>query len=212
MAGWIAPVVAHSVGVVAQAGVILLALYFFLQDEEIALAAVRGLLPFSPSEIDRLFSRVSSTARATIYGRLLIGTIQGSLGGVIFALVGLPAPVFWGAVMALLSFLPVFGAFLVWLPASLVLLAQGHWMKGAAVLLWGLAVIHPVDNILYPVLVGARIGLHPLVLFVAFVGGVVAFGPAGLILGPCIVAIARGLAEIWRARGAGTPLESSTET
>src|SRR5579863_6548431 len=99
MAGWIAPVVAHSVGAIAQAGVILLALYFFLQDEDIALAAVRAVLPFSSGESDRLIARLSSTVRATVYGRLLIGTIQGSLGGVIFALVGLPAPVFWGAVM-----------------------------------------------------------------------------------------------------------------
>jgi len=205
MARAIAPAVAGSVRMVAQAGVTLLALFFFLQDKEIGLASVRSLLPFHDDEIDRVFARISSTVRATVYGRLLIGLIQGLLGGVIFAIVGLPAPVFWGAVMMLLSLLPVFGAFVVWAPASVILFAQGHWIRAVVVLVWGLAVIHPIDNLLYPVLVGSRIGLHPLVLFIAFVGGLVAFGPAGLILGPCVIAFALGLAEVLQSRGAGTP-------
>ena len=61
-------------------------------------------------------------------------------------------------------------------------------------------VTHFGNDILYPVLVGARLGMHSLVLFVAFVGGLIAFGPAGLILGPCIVAAAGALAEVWEAR------------
>jgi predicted PurR-regulated permease PerM len=110
--------------------------------------------------------------------------------------------------MILLSLLPVFGAFLVWVPASLFLVAQGHWIRGIIVAAWGFAIIHPVDNILYPVLVGEKIGLHPLVLFVAFVGGLVVFGPAGLIIGPCLMSLAAGLAEIWRARSVVTPMQT----
>jgi len=210
IAGWIAPAVARSVGVISQAGAALLAFFFFLRDQEIALAAIRRMLPLEASETDLLFTRVSSAVESAIYGRLFIGFLQGLLGGLIFALVGLPAPVFWGAVMSLLSTLPVLGAFLVWVPAGAFLLADGHWIRALIVLVWGLAVIHPVDNLLYPVLVGGRLGLHPLVLFVAFVGGLIAFGPSGLILGPCIIAFAAGIAEIWKSRipvvyaGAGT--------
>jgi predicted PurR-regulated permease PerM len=191
---------ARSVGLISQAGVLLLALFFFLQDEAILLAGARSLLPLSPGETDALIARVSATVRATVYGRLVIGIVQGTLGGLIFALVGLPAALFWGTVMMLLSLLPVFGSFLVWVPASLVLVAQGHWIRGIIVAVWGLVIIHPVDNLLYPVLVGERIGLHPLVLFVAFVGGLVVFGPAGLIIGPCLMALAAGISDVWRAR------------
>ena len=206
MARSIAPLLARSVGLISQAGVILLVLFFFLQDEASLLAGARSLLPLSSGEADALTARVSATVRATVYGRLLIGIVQGALGGMIFALVGLPAALLWGTVMALLSLLPVFGAFLVWVPASLVLVAQGHWIRGIIVAVWGFAIIHPVDNLLYPVLVGEKIGLHPLVLFVAFVGGLVVFGPAGLIIGPCLMSLAAGLAEVWRARS--IPLES----
>ena len=206
MARSIAPAVARSASVISQLGVIFLAFFFFLQDKELALNGIRRLLPFSQDEVDHLFARVSETVQATVYGRLLIGAIQGCLGGVIFALVGLPGAVFWGAVMIVLSLLPVFGAFLVWVPASGFLFVQGHWIQGLIVLIGGLVVIHPVDNLLYPTLVGSRIGLHPLILFIAFVGGLIVLGPAGLILGPCIVAVAIALAEIWQTRSAGLTL------
>ena len=200
IAGWIAPAVAGSLSMVSQTGAALLAFFFFLRDEETALAAVRRMLPLSPSECDLLFGRVSSAIRSAVYGRLFIGFLQGALGGVIFALVGLPAPIFWGAVMSFLSVLPVLGAFVVWIPACIFLLLSGHWIAGLIVLVWGVAVINPVDNFLYPVLVGAQLGLHPLILFVAFLGGLIAFGPSGLILGPCIVSVAVGFAEVWRTR------------
>ena len=102
--------------------------------------------------------------------------------------------------MAVLSMLPVFGAFIVWIPASVILLASGHWVRALILIAGGVALIHPVDNIVYPLLVGPRLGLHPLVLFVAFLGGVIVFGAPGLILGPIIVTVATVLAEIWHAR------------
>ena len=196
----IAPAVARSVGVISQAGAALLAFFFFLRDQEIVLATIRRMLPLEATETDLLLSRVASAIQTAIYGRLFIGFLQGMLGGAIFALVGLPAPVFWGAVMSLLSTLPVVGAFIVWVPAGAFLLIEGHSIRALIVLVWGVAVIHPVDNLLYPVLVGARLGLHPLVLFVAFVGGLIALGPSGLILGPCILAFALGVAEVWKSR------------
>jgi predicted PurR-regulated permease PerM len=200
IARWIAPALAHSVGVISQAGVALLAFFYFLRDQESILTATQRLLPLSRDETGIFLARISAAVRSAVYGRLSVGFLQGCLGGLIFALVGLPAPVFWGAVMALLSLLPMLGAFVVWVPAGVYLAIGGHWIRAVIVAVWGLAIIHPVDNLLYPVLVGARMGLHPLVLFIAFVGGLIAFGPAGLILGPLIVAAAGAIAEVWEAR------------
>jgi predicted PurR-regulated permease PerM len=109
--------------------------------------------------------------------------------------------------MSLLSTLPVFGAFMVWMPTGAFLFATGHWVRALIVGVWGFAIIHPADNLLYPVLVGARMGLHSLVLFVAFLGGLIAFGPAGLILGPCIIAFAVGLADVWQTRASNADPE-----
>ncbi|MGA7412612.1 MAG: AI-2E family transporter [Bryobacteraceae bacterium] len=197
-----APAVARSIGFISNTGVALLALFFFLRDQETVLAWIRRMLPLEESETDLLLTRVSSAIQSAVYGRLFIGSLQGLLGGIVFALVGLPAPVFWGAVMGLLSTLPFFGAFLVWVPAGVYLMLGGHWIRAVIVLVWGFVVIHPVDNLLYPAMVGSRLGLHPLVLFIAFVGGMIAFGPSGLILGPCIIAATAGIAEVWQRRGA----------
>ena len=200
IAGWLAPAVAKSFSILSQTGAMLLALFFFLRDGESILAGVGRVLPLSDAEMDRLLARVNITMLAAVYGRVFIGFVQGALGGVIFALVGLPAAVFWGAIMSFLSILPMLGSFIVWIPACFYLLLTGHWISAVIVAVWGVAVINPVDNILYPVLVGSRVGLHSLVLFVAFVGGLIAFGPAGLVLGPAVVAVAFGLADVWRER------------
>jgi predicted PurR-regulated permease PerM len=204
VASSIGPVVARSLRVIGQIGAALLALFFFLRDQEIMVEAIGRVLPLSNGETTRLFTRVASTVRAAVLGRLFIGMLQGSLGGLIFAILGLPAPIFWGAVMSLLATLPFMGAPIVWVPTCAILLLKGKWITALVLALWGLIIINPVDNILYPVLVGSRIGLHPLMLFIAFVGGMIAFGPTGLILGPCIVAVAVGLAEVWEGRQAAS--------
>ena len=209
MARAIAPALARSASLISQTGVALLAFFFFLRDQDLVLAALRRILPLSRREADSLFARLASTVQSCVYGRIFIGSVQGALGGLIFGIVGISAPVFWAAVMSLLSILPVVGAFVVWLPASTILLLTGHWIKAVILLVWGIAVIHPVDNLLYPILVGARTGMHPLVLFIAFLGGLIAFGPAGLILGPCIIAAAIALANLWQERnGAVTEAEA----
>jgi predicted PurR-regulated permease PerM len=178
----------------------LLFFFFFVRDQETLIEAIRRLLPLTPAETEQLFNRTSSTVQATVIGRIGIGAIQGMIGGILFMIVGIPAPMFWSIVMALLSMLPVVGAFVVWIPAAVLLLVSGHWLRALILASGGIGLIHPVDNILYPLLVGPRLGLHPVVLLIAFLGGVIAFGPPGLILGPLIVTIAGVLTEIWHAR------------
>jgi predicted PurR-regulated permease PerM len=209
LTGWIAPAVAMSASIISETGIALLALFFFLRDEEAILPRIKELIPLSAPDTEGLFTRIASTVRMAVYGRLFIGLVQGFLGGVIFAIAGLPAPVLWGAVMSLLSLVPMLGAFVVWIPAALLLLATGSWIRALIVTVWGIAVINPVDNFLYPALVGSRLGLHPLILFIAFLGGLAAFGPTGLILGPCIVAFAVGTIDIWRERVRITQSESA---
>jgi predicted PurR-regulated permease PerM len=181
----------------------LLFFFFFVRDQETIIETFRKLLPLTQSETDYVFARATATVQATVVGRIGIAALQGLLGGVAFVLTGIPEPLFWSIVMAALSILPVVGAFVVWIPAALILVSSGQWWRALFILAWGIAVIHPVDNILYPILVGPRVRLHPMVLLIAFLGGVIVFGPPGLILGPLIVTVTMVLAEIWQARSKG---------
>jgi predicted PurR-regulated permease PerM len=183
--------------------VTLLALFFFFRDSEAAKDAVRDLLPMTRRRADRVLRRVADTVWATAYGTLVVAGIQGLLGGLMFWWLGLPAPVLWGVAMGLLALVPVLGAFVVWVPAAVFLALEGSWGKALLLAAWGAIVIGLVDNLLYPALVGGRLRLHTLVVFIAMVGGLSAFGAAGLFLGPALVTFALELRRVWRVRGPG---------
>jgi predicted PurR-regulated permease PerM len=178
-------------------------LFFFLRDRRDFLSYLRGLLPLSEEETDDLFKRIDDTIHATIYGTILVRFIQGALGGLMFWWLGLPAPLLWGAVMAIMSIIPVLGAFVVWIPAAIFLAATGHVGKALILTIWGVGVIGTVDNLLFPMLVGDRLKMHTLAVFIATVGGLAVFGMVGIVLGPLILAVADFLADLWRRRTAG---------
>jgi len=175
-------------------------LFFFLRDRRAALQSLRVLSPLTEAEMDRLISRVSDTINATISGTLAVASVQGLLGGLMFWWLGLSAPLLWGVVMALLAVVPVLGAFVVWIPAALFLAMEGSWGKALILAAWGMLVVGTVDNLLRPILVGNRLKLHTVLVFVSVVGGVILFGPAGLILGPVALTITTVLLEVWPSR------------
>jgi predicted PurR-regulated permease PerM len=175
-------------------------LFYFLRDHREALRQARRLLPLTDSETNNLFGRVSDTIFAVVFGTVVAAAAQGALGFAIFWILGLPNPVFWGMVMAMLAIVPVLGAFVVWVPAALYLAITGDWGKAAILTAWGGVVIGGIDNILHPVLAGGRLRLHTIPTFIAIVGGLALFGAAGLILGPLAVTLTLAMLEIWRER------------
>ena len=178
-------------------------LFYFLRDRHAALQSLRGLSPLSTVEMDRLYHRIADTVYATVYGTLAVSSVQGLLGGLMFWWLGLPAPLLWGVVMALLAVVPVLGAFIVWIPAALFLGLEGSWGKALILTVWGGVVVGGIDNLLRPILVGNRLKLHTILAFFSIVGGLVLFGPSGLILGPVALTITTVLLEIWRDRELG---------
>ena len=97
--------------------------------------------------------------------------------------------------MAVLSIFPVIGAFVVWVPAALIFVLQGDWLHALLLAGWGMLIIHPVDNLLGPVLVGTTLRVHTLLMFLSILGGIAAFGASGVVLGPVTVAIAIAVFE-----------------
>jgi predicted PurR-regulated permease PerM len=175
-------------------------LFFFLRDRAAILETLRTYSPLSDTEMEQISTRVADTLTATLYGKVAVAAIQGALGGLMFWLLGLPSPLMWGVVMGMLSIVPVLGAFIIWVPAAIYLTVEGNWQYGAILAAWGAVVVSNVDNVLYPILVGQRLQLHNVASFIAVVGGIVAFGLSGIILGPLAVTLTLSLLEIWRAR------------
>jgi len=198
LTGGAAGVARGSFDVAVQALVMLFALFYFFRDRDSFLAELHALTPLSQSETERLRKRVRDTVAATLYGRLLVAALQGALGGLMFWWLGLPAPLLWGVIMAFLAIIPMLGSFIVWVPAAIYLAATDHWGKAVILTTWGTLVVGLVDHLLYPILVGDKLRLHPLVVFVSLIGGLVVFGTAGVVLGPVTVSLTDALLELWR--------------
>jgi predicted PurR-regulated permease PerM len=175
-------------------------LFFFLRDRRTAYESLRALSPLTTTETDRLCRRVADTIHATVYGKLTIAVVQGTLGGLMLWWLGVPSALLWGIVMALLSIVPAFGAFIVWVPTAIILALAGSWGKAIILALWGSIVVGSVDNLLYPMLVGNRVKMTTPVTFISVLGGVIVFGGAGVVLGPVIVAVTMSLLEVWHDR------------
>ena len=178
-------------------------LFYFLRDRKLAVDWLLEISPLSEVEMSRLFERLAATVQATLYGTVAIAAVQGTLGGLIFWWLGLPAPALWGLVMGLLAIVPVLGAFVVWVPTALFLALDGNWGKALILTAWGAVVVGGIDNLLYPMLVGNRLKLHTIPALISIVGGVILFGPSGLLLGPLALTTTVFFLEIWRIRATG---------
>ena len=180
-------------------------LFYLLRDKASALAALQRLVPLNAAEFHELVAKTSQTVFASVYATAAVAALQGLLGGLMFWMLDLPAPIFWGVVMGLLAIVPFLGAFVVWVPAAIGLALAGEWGSALVLTVWGTLVVGLIDNIVYPILVGKRLSLHPMVSFIAIIGGLVLFGAHGIVLGPLVVALAQALLHIWRVRIAPVP-------
>lgn len=191
-------VVGGVVGAIVQMVLVVFTMFYLFRDGERLRLAIADMLPLARVQTREITMRTRDVISATLYGVLVIAAIQGTLGTLIFWVLGLPSPLLWGVVMFFLSMIPMAGSFLVWAPAAAYLVLTGAFVKAAILVGWGVLVIGTIDNFLSPRLVGKRASLHPLLIFFAVLGGLQVFGVLGLVLGPVVVAITLALIEMVR--------------
>jgi predicted PurR-regulated permease PerM len=186
--------------------VMIFAMFYFFRDAGQIMRGVRSILPFGAEHRETMLTQARELISASVATSLLIAAIQGALGGLGFAIVGLPAPIFWGVAMAFFSLVPVVGSGLIFVPASLWLGFTGHWGRAILLLVICAVVSTVVDNVLRPLLLGGRTELSGLVIFISVVGGVGLFGMLGLVLGPILVATAAGVLNVYMTKAEGPPI------
>ncbi len=177
--------------------VTLLAVFFLLRDTNSIMRVMRRALPFDDVRRERIIRQTRELVYASVASALLIASLQGLAGGMVFAILGLAAPVFWGVVMGFFALLPFVGTWVVWLPAAIWLIATGHVARGVALAVLGATIVASIDNFLRPALLSGRAQMNGLLMFISLLGGVSVFGVLGLVLGPLIVAIVGGLFEAY---------------
>src|ERR1700722_13730959 len=174
--------------------IMLFLLFFFLRDGDEMMARARGLIPLDEQRKDRLFVQLSNVTRAIMFGTSVTALAQGLFIGIGFAIAGLPSPVVFGVLAALLSMLPIGGAAFVWAPGVIWLFVDGRWGFAIFMLAWGL-MLGGLDNVLRPMLISGRAKISALAVFVGVLGGIPAFGAIGVIAGPVVLSLVLALIE-----------------
>jgi predicted PurR-regulated permease PerM len=195
MVGWAARGLAQQV----TTGILtLLVLFFFLRDREKYSRTIVSTFPLPPGRVQELSGALHDTVVSNLYGMVAVGLIQGSLTALGWWMVGLPAPLLWGAIATIFSFIPLLGPSLVWVPGAFVLAMQGKWIQSAVLVAWGAIVISAADYIVRPRFAGRRANVNTLLVLLSLLGGLKAFGAIGIIAGPVVLSAVVALMKIVR--------------
>ena len=195
-------------GFVMSLAIMLYLLFFLLRDGPGLRQSISNAIPLRATDRDAILDKFVVVVRAIVKGSILVAVLQGALGGLIFWILGINAPVLWGVLMALLSLLPAVGAAVVWLPVAIYLLASGSVWQGAVLMAFGVLVIGLVDNLLRPLLVGKSTRIPDYVVLISTLGGIAVFGLNGFVIGPTIAALFIAVWDIFsRSRESFNPVE-----
>jgi predicted PurR-regulated permease PerM len=178
-------------------GLMVYVAFFMLRDGPWLVELLIKALPLGDEQERLLFAKFAEVTRATVKGNLVVAAAQGTLGGLIFWILGIQGALLWGVVMTLLSLIPVVGAGLIWGPVAIYLLAVGHWIQGLILVAFGAGVIGLVDNILRPILVGRDTKLPDYIVLLSTLGGFAMFGINGFVIGPLLAALFVAFWEIF---------------
>jgi predicted PurR-regulated permease PerM len=200
IAGQLGTVLAHAATFFFDLFITVITMFYLFRDGEAMLGRLRDVLPFLPGQRERMLAETQDLIFASVISSGVGALLDGVLIGAMFAGLGVGSPVFWGVVVAFVAFVPVVGSALVWVPTSLVLMAEGHVVRGLLLLVFCLVIVTVVDYWFRPWLISGRAELGGLTVFIGVVGGILFFGLIGIVLGPIILALVAILLDLYAAR------------
>lgn len=185
--------------------VMVFSMFYLLRDGHILVRQLKHALPIEKHHQELIASQLQNTLMAVVYGTLAIALAQALLALIGFWIFGVPNPVFWSIVLAFFAFIPFIGSWIVWLPASSILILRGQLLtssplmwQGLGLFIYGIVVISGVENVLRPLLVGSTAKIPTLLVVLGVVGGVMVFGPIGFVLGPIVLSMFKTFFDIYR--------------
>jgi predicted PurR-regulated permease PerM len=176
----------------------LLSLFFLLRDGGRLRAALRPVSPFSEEQEAIIVDHLGRTVKGALQSLLVVPLVQGLLAALGFLFAGVPQPVAWGVAVVLAAMVPVLGSPLGWVPAVVYLWYTEPGRAWLFMLIYGIVVISGIDNVVKPWLLRGTARIHPLLGFLAILGGVLAFGVFGFLVGPVILSLVLSGLRIYR--------------
>ena len=184
--------------------IMFITLFFFLRDGKKFVDKFSDYLNIHKKKYATITARLKQVIHAIVYGYGLVALIQGALGALGFFIFGVSSPIFWGIIMAIMSFIPFFGTGAIWVPASLYLLIKG-WTTGSSVMmykagglfLYSLLLVGSIDNMIRPFIVGDKANIHPAIIILGIFGGIALFGSIGILVGPLVLSLTAIIIETY---------------
>jgi predicted PurR-regulated permease PerM len=198
LAGRLGAIVRHTAEFLLDLTVTILAMYYLFRDGHAIMERLRQLLPFEAAQRDRLLAHARELIFACVTSSFVAGAAHGALGGLALAVAGVPAPIFWGVMMGFFSLVPFFGSALIWVPASIGLMLEGHIVRGILFAAFCAIIVGMVDNVVRPWFISGRSEMNGLLVFIGLLGGLSVFGLLGVVLGPIVVAMAATLLDLYQ--------------
>jgi predicted PurR-regulated permease PerM len=179
-------------------GLFLLMLFFTLRDGGRLRAELQPISPFSPEQERQIFDHLERTIKGALQAVVVVPVVQGILAGIGFMIFGVPSPFVWGTAVILAATVPLVGSPLGWLPACAYLLLQGRTGPALGLLVFSVVIVSGSDNVIKPMLLRGSARIHPLLGFLSIIGGVLAFGVFGFLIGPVILSLVLSAIRIYR--------------
>lgn len=189
-------ILGNAFNVLMQFAIMLFVLFFFLKDGRRMVAYIKFLSPLHEDQEDSIIENLRNVSRSVLVGGLMVALLQGFAGGVGLSFVGIPS-LFWGTMMGFTSLVPVLGTGIVWAPATIYLLIVGKWQASLFLLVWCGVGVTSIDTFLRPYFMREASGMPLLYIFLSVIGGLQAFGPAGLLYGPLILSFTMVMLRIY---------------
>ncbi len=182
----------------------LFAMYYMFTQGEDMIKGLKDALPMADEHSDRILMHFNDIIFATIHGAIVIAIVQGVIAGIGYFIFGVTSPILLSLLTIIASFIPFFGAALVWLPVSISMLVNGMvtdnsglMLRAGGLVLWGALLVSTIDNFMRPKIVGDRARVHPLVILLGVFGGLALFGFVGIIVGPFLLTLFMASLEIY---------------
>jgi len=192
----------NIVDVVSKFFILVFLLFYLVRDGSRMAQSLRDSLPMRPKQKEAIFARVRDVTRAVVFGTFAIAIIQGVLGGIGLAIVGIPGLI-WGTVLGFSSMIPIIGTGLVSIPAVAYLAVSGQYWQAVFFAIWAVLLVGGVDNYLRPFLMQGRAAMSPFYIFLATIGGLSFFGLPGLVYGPLVISLTAVMIYVYRVEFGG---------
>ena len=177
----------------------LLVIFYLLTDGDKLLTFIIELSPLPREQDEKLIGKFKEMAGAILIGNGLGGMIQGILGGLVFWIFQLNSPILWGVIMTLLAFLPIVGIGIVLIPASIFLILKGRIAAGIFFFVFYVTLSGGIEYLFKPKVVGNRVKMHTLLVFLSIISGLKLFGIIGIIYGPIVITAFLTLTDIYQS-------------